>query len=90
MEAMAAGLPVVAYDIRGCNDLMVDGVTGFLVPMGNVTDLTAKLEWLAEHPQERRDMGAAGRKRIEETFALDKVLPQMRIIYQNELERKTR
>lgn len=90
MEAMAAGLPVAAYDIRGCNDLVIDGVTGFLVPMGNVAGLTAKLEWLAKHPQERRDMGAAGRKRIEETFALDKVLPQMRIIYQNELERKTR
>ncbi len=90
MEAMAAGLPVVAYDIRGCNDLVIEGVTGFLVPMGDLSAMRNKLEWLAEHPQERRDMGAAGRKRIEETFALDKVLPQMRIIYQNELERKTR
>ena len=88
MEAMAAGLPVVAYDIRGCNDLVVDGETGFLVPFGDVHGLTDKLAWLAHHPDERHRMGEAGRKRIEETFSLEAVLPQMRIIYQNELGRK--
>jgi len=88
MEAMAAGLPVVAYDIRGCNDLVVDGETGFLVPFGDVHGLTDKLTWLAHHPDERHRMGEAGRKRIEETFSLEAVLPQMRTIYQNELGRK--
>ena len=88
MEAMAAGLPVVAYDIRGCNDLVVDGETGFLVPFGDVHGLTDELAWLAHHPDERHRMGEAGRKRIEETFSLEAVLPQMRTIYQNELGRK--
>ena len=88
MEAMAAGLPVVAYDIRGCNDLVVDGETGFLVPFGDVRGLTDKLAWLAQHPDEQHRMGEAGRKRIEETFSLEAVLPQMRTIYQNELGRK--
>ena len=88
MEAMAAGLPVVAYDIRGCNDLVVDGETGFLVPFGDVHGLTDKLAWLAHHPDEGHRMGEAGRMRIEETFSLEAVLPQMRTIYQNELGRK--
>jgi glycosyltransferase involved in cell wall biosynthesis len=88
MEAMAAGLPVVAYDIRGCNDLVVDGETGFLVPFGDVHGLTDKLAWLAQHPDERCHMGEAGRKRIEETFSLGAVLPQMRAIYEHELGRK--
>jgi len=89
MEAMAVGLPVVAYDIRGCNDLVVDGVTGFLVPLGDVASLVKKLAWLATHHQERQQLGEAGRKRIEETFALDKVVVQMQAIYQDELRRKT-
>jgi len=88
MEAMATGLPVVAYDIRGCNDLVVDGETGFLVPFGDVRGLADKLAWLAQHPDERHQMGEAGRRRIEETFSLEAVLPQMKTIYQNELGRK--
>jgi len=87
MEAMDAALPVVAYDIRGCDDLVVDGETGFLVPLGDVHGLADKLVWLAQHPDERLMMGAAGRRRIEETFSLDLVLPQMKEVYQNELER---
>jgi glycosyltransferase involved in cell wall biosynthesis len=88
MEAMGTGLPVVAYDIRGCNDLVVDGETGFLVPFGDVRGLAGKLAWLAQHPDERRHMGEAGRRRIEETFSLEAVLPQMKTVYQNELGRK--
>jgi glycosyltransferase involved in cell wall biosynthesis len=87
MEAMAAGLPVVAYDIRGCNDLVLDGETGFLVPFGDVPGLADKLAWLAQHPNERRHMGEAGRRRIEQTFSLDVVLPQMKMVYQDELRR---
>jgi glycosyltransferase involved in cell wall biosynthesis len=87
MEGMAAGLPVVAYDTRGCNDLVVDGKTGFLVPVGDVCGLADKLVWLEEHPDERHCMGAAGRRRIEETFSLETVLSQMKTIYLNELGR---
>jgi glycosyltransferase involved in cell wall biosynthesis len=88
MEAMATGLPVVAYDIRGCSDLVVDGETGFLVPLGDVRGLVDKLVWLAHHPDERHNMGVAGRRRIEEMFSLETVLPQLKAIYQNELGRE--
>jgi glycosyltransferase involved in cell wall biosynthesis len=88
MEAMSAGLPVVAYNIRGCNDLVVDGQTGFLVPFGDVKALAEKLLWLAQYPEERHRLGEAGRKRIEEEFSLEVVLPQLKVIYQNELGRK--
>lgn len=87
MEAMAAALPVVAYDIRGCNDLVVDGETGFLVPFGDANSLADRLMWLAQHPDERHTMGVAGRKRIKDGFSLDVVLPQMKRIYENELGR---
>jgi glycosyltransferase involved in cell wall biosynthesis len=87
MEAMAGGLPIVAYDIRGCSDLVLDGETGFLVPLGDVQGLADRLVWLARHPDERHRMGEAGRKRIEATFSLDALLPQLKTVYQNELGR---
>jgi glycosyltransferase involved in cell wall biosynthesis len=87
MEAMATELPVVAYDIRGCNDLVLDGETGFLVPFGDVPGLADKLAWLAHHPDERHRMGEAGRRRIEQTFSLEAVLPQMKTVYEDELRR---
>ena len=88
MEAMACGLPVVSYDVRGCNDLVVDGKTGFLVRFGDVNALADRLDWLLRHPHERRCMGDAGRKRIEEFFSLKAVLPQMKTVYTTELQRK--
>lgn len=88
MEAMATGLPIVAYDIRGPRDLVVDGETGFLVPFGDVRGLADKLVWLAQHPDERCHMGEAGRRRIQETFSLEAVLPQLKTVYQNELRRE--
>ncbi|MHB8107499.1 MAG: glycosyltransferase family 4 protein [Candidatus Cryosericum sp.] len=88
LEAMATGLPVVAYDIRGCNDLVVDGETGFLVPFGDVHGLADKLAWLARHPDERHRMGEAGRERIMEKFSLAAVLPKLKTVYQDELARK--
>jgi glycosyltransferase involved in cell wall biosynthesis len=87
MEAMAAGLPVVAYDVRGCNDLVVDGETGFLVSFGDVRGLAGKLAWLAQHPDERHRMGEAGRRRIEQTFSLEAVLAHMKTVYEDELRR---
>jgi glycosyltransferase EpsD len=87
MEAMAAGLPVVAYDIRGCKDLVADGETGFLVPFGDVHGLAERVAWMAQHPEERHRMGEAGGKRIEEGFSLEIGLPQMKIVHENELER---
>jgi glycosyltransferase involved in cell wall biosynthesis len=87
MEAMATELPIVAYDIRGCNDLVVDGETGFLVPFGDVPGLADKLAWLAQHPDERHRMGEAGRRRIEQTFSLEAVLPRMKTVYEDELRR---
>lgn len=86
-EAMATELPIVAYDIRGIRDLVVDGETGFLVPLGDVRGLADKLAWLAQHLDEGRRMGQAGRRRIEETFSLEAVLPQLKTVYQNELRR---
>ena len=63
VEAMLSGLPVVATDIRGSREEVVDGETGYLVPLGDVAALARALERLARDPDLRRSLGAAGRAR---------------------------
>ena len=63
IEAMLAGLPVVATSIRGPREQVVHGETGLLVPPGAVEPLVAALRCLADDPVLRRAMGAAGRAR---------------------------
>jgi glycosyltransferase involved in cell wall biosynthesis len=70
MEAMAAGLPVVATAISGIPELVVTGVTGVLVPSGDATALAGGLQRLAEDPDLRRRMGRAGRARVLSEFDL--------------------
>jgi glycosyltransferase involved in cell wall biosynthesis len=64
MEAMAASLPVVGTDVNGTNELVVDGETGYLVPVDDVEALASAIERLVQDPELRARMGAAGRERI--------------------------
>jgi glycosyltransferase involved in cell wall biosynthesis len=87
LEAMACGLPVVAWNIRGCRDLVIDGETGFLVPFGDLDGMCSRLDQLARNEAKRRNMGAAGRERVMSEFSLDRVLEMMRRIYAGQLGR---
>jgi len=72
---------VVAYNIRGVRDLVVDGETGFLVKFGDINALADKIIFLMEHPNIAKAMGKEGRKRIEENFSLDIILKEMKELY---------
>ncbi len=67
MEATAMGLPVVATDVRGCREVVDDGVTGSLVPVDDPTALAEALRALQE-PGPRRALGAAARRRARQHF----------------------
>jgi glycosyltransferase involved in cell wall biosynthesis len=68
LEAMAAGRPVVATDIRGCREEVVEGETGFLVPTRDATALANRLERLVLDPALRVRMGSASRARAVAMF----------------------
>jgi len=68
MEAQASGLPVVATQVGGVSELVVDGVTGFVCRPGDRTQLAERIAQLASDPELRRRMGAAGRQRVTVDF----------------------
>lgn len=80
MEAMAAGKPVVATNVRGSWDLVEHGRTGLLVKPGDVDGLVSALKKLIVNPGLRSDMGMEGQKKIQE-YSLEKILAEMAAIY---------
>jgi glycosyltransferase involved in cell wall biosynthesis len=68
MEAAACGVPVVATDIRGCRQVVDDGVTGVLVAPRSAEALRAGIEGLVDDPDRRRQMGAAAATRARRDF----------------------
>jgi glycosyltransferase involved in cell wall biosynthesis len=70
LEAMAAGLPVVATDVGGLPELVQQGETGWLVAPKDVPALAGAISHLLVHDQVRTAFGEAGRKRAEERFSL--------------------
>jgi glycosyltransferase involved in cell wall biosynthesis len=88
LEAMAAGLPVVASRVGGVAELVVDGETGILVRPGDASALAAALSSLIADPAERRRLGAAGRARAEERFDLEPFRRAHVELYSRELARR--
>ena len=76
VEAMAAGLPVVGTETGGIPELLRDGA-GILVPPGNPEALADALQELAGDASLRARLGAAGRRRVEEEFAVDAVAGEL-------------
>lgn len=76
LEAMAAGLPVIATDVGGANEQVIDGETGCLVPRHNAAALAQAIVELAAHAEARHRFGNAGRERIRRCFSLEKMISQ--------------
>ncbi len=68
LEAMAAGLPVIAVPTAGVAEMVVDGATGVHVAADDERDLAAALSRLVDNPDECRRMGAAGRARFVDRY----------------------
>jgi glycosyltransferase involved in cell wall biosynthesis len=90
LEAMRAGLPVVASDVGGVREAVADGETGYLVSRGDEAGLRQRLRLLLEDPVLRARMGAAGHARWRERFTLDRMLRETEAAYRDVLERARR
>lgn len=82
VEAMRAGLPVVASNVGGVEEAVVDGVTGYCVRCGDVSTLQARLAQLINSPHLRRKMGNAGRQKYESEFTFEQMFQKTYRLYQ--------
>ena len=76
MEAMAHGIPVVSTTTGGIPELLRDGA-GIMVPPQDPAALADAIERLIVARELRRQLGAAGRKRVEEEFSVERVVSQL-------------
>jgi glycogen synthase len=100
LEAMACGTPVVASAVGGIKEVVVDGETGYLVPLKQMNespfeatepeifaaDLAAKVNLLMADPTMARRMGEAGRRRAEEMFGWDAIARKTEGLYRRLLK----
>lgn len=83
LEAAAMGRPLVATDVPGCRDVVVDGSTGLLVPRQDSLALATAFKKLIMDPKMRKTMGNAGREYIIQRFSSSKINRETYKIYQN-------
>ena len=86
LEAMACGVPVVASNIGGLPELIVDHETGFLCELGDIDAYTEKVALLLEDDGLRSTMAAASRERAVNTFETDLIIPLYESYYERVLE----
>lgn len=72
IEAMAAGLPVVATAASGIPEVIEDGVTGFLVPPGDEAALAQRLRWVLDNPEKAEEVGCRARDFVQRFFSTER------------------
>lgn len=83
MEAMAIGTPVVAYNIAGVNELVEEGETGLLAPLGDTATLTQQVIKLCEDPQLRQHIIQTGRARVDQRFSAQRMANEYEKLFQH-------
>jgi glycosyltransferase involved in cell wall biosynthesis len=89
LESMGYGIPVVATSVGGNPELVVEGETGYLVPVNNRSLLADRIVKLLVNPELRRRMGEEGRRRIERKFRMQNVANRYLDIYKGLLTEKS-
>ncbi|MEC8473899.1 MAG: glycosyltransferase [Planctomycetota bacterium] len=90
IEAMQAGLPVVASDIPGNTDLVTDRITGRLYPLGDRAALARCSQWLFENPADAEQLGRAARERIQSDFTVKAMVERYSELYQRSMTERER
>ena len=77
LEAMAMGRPIITTDAPGCRETVIDGFSGFLVPVQDSNAVSEKMQWFIEHPEQIEKMGQESRQLCKDKFDVHKVNREM-------------
>jgi N-acetyl-alpha-D-glucosaminyl L-malate synthase BshA len=88
LEAMSCGVPVIASRVGGVPEVVIDGETGLLAPVGDVAAMAAHVVRLLADAPLRARLGAAGRRRAETAFPLEATVGRYEALYRRLLERQ--
>lgn len=89
IEACAAGCPVIGTRVGGIPDIIANGINGLLVPSGDADALAGAIGELIADPDRRRAMGLAGQRIVLERHGADRMVKELKAIYNGLLERST-
>ena len=87
LEAMSASLPVIATNVGGNKEIVIDGTTGILVEPQTPEQIADAIEKILTDTAFAAKMGLAGRKRVEQYFTFDKMIEQYKNLYLEILKR---
>jgi N-acetyl-alpha-D-glucosaminyl L-malate synthase BshA len=85
LEAMACGVPVVASDAGGLPEVVVDGETGYLCPIGDVEGMASRAIGLLRDPEQHREFSRAAVERVRVNFCAARIVPQYEELYRRVL-----
>ncbi|MFK5948088.1 MAG: glycosyltransferase [Methylococcales bacterium] len=90
LEAAASGKPIVATDVGGNREIVLDQTSGYIVPPGDADEITSALENVRSlSPKERNDMGKAGRQYVEDKYSIESVVTMWEDLYKEMLSEKS-
>ena len=89
LEAMAAQKPVVTTNVGGNTEAVLNGKTGYIVPLGDSFALAARINELVADKKKRKTMGQAGRKRVESKFTIQLNVERIQEVYVELLQRRS-
>jgi glycosyltransferase involved in cell wall biosynthesis len=90
LEAMAAGIPVVAFDVGALSENIIEGETGYVVPPEDTSTMAERILGLLDSPAERRRLGHAGAEWVRRERSLDAYVDGVRSAHRAVIERALR
>lgn len=81
LEAQAMGLPVITTNADGLSENIVDGITGFVVPVYDANAMAEKLEWCYRNRDKSVEMGKAGTERVQKYFRIEDQVKKFEAFY---------
>jgi glycosyltransferase involved in cell wall biosynthesis len=90
LEAGAASCAIVSTAAGGSGEIVIDGETGLLVPIGDVPALAGALDCLVREPELRRRLGSAARAHVERAFGMDRFIAEFGALYEERIEARRR